>query len=303
MEAIETVGQAFEGPPPALPPSPAQEAGSVRPQGCGCGGGNAGDLPPSYVYALGRIEPRFPSLGIEREVAQALGREATAGLTDRQALHAALAQPQNRYLLRQICWILSIEGLETYLLVPRDPLGYDLLLQAVRAEPEPVDVDVMIGTRGPIAPPGLCNGLQVPVVAFDQIYSFDRAALLGAIPRPASVPEKQDKQFRAAAAELLDRLLQLADNAGATDEHRAVNYLAVRYPAIYATAADAQARNFSLAGVEVRPSRLSGTRSIVDVIFSFGNRQTDVTERFFVRVDVTEEFPFLVTRMSPFYDR
>jgi hypothetical protein len=27
-----------------------------------------------------------------------------------------------------------------------------------------------------------------------------------------------------------------------------------------------------------------------------------VTEKHFVRVDVTEEFPFLVTKLSPFYD-
>jgi hypothetical protein len=26
-------------------------------------------------------------------------------------------------------------------------------------------------------------------------------------------------------------------------------------------------------------------------------------EKFFPRVDVTEEFPFLVTKMSPYYDR
>jgi PatG C-terminal len=55
--------------------------------------------------------------------------------------------------------------------------------------------------------------------------------------------------------------------------------------------------------VEVRPSRLSGVHRIVDVIFSYTHRQTDVTEKFFVRVDVTEEFPFLVTRLSPYYDR
>ena len=58
-----------------------------------------------------------------------------------------------------------------------------------------------------------------------------------------------------------------------------------------------------MTAVEVRPSRLSGVRRIVDVIFSFTHRQTDVTEKFFVRVDVTEEFPFLVTRLSPYYDR
>jgi len=52
----------------------------------------------------------------------------------------------------------------------------------------------------------------------------------------------------------------MADNAGAIDEHRALNYLAVRYPAVCATAADAHAHNASLAAVDVRPSRLSGVR-------------------------------------------
>jgi hypothetical protein len=41
----------------------------------------------------------------------------------------------------------------------------------------------------------------------------------------------------------------------------------------------------------------------LDVIFSYTNRATDVTEKFFCRVDVTDEFPFLVTKLSPYYDR
>ena len=36
----------------------------------------------AYVYALGRIEPRFPRLSVEKEYAQATGRAETAGLTD-----------------------------------------------------------------------------------------------------------------------------------------------------------------------------------------------------------------------------
>jgi len=35
----------------------------------------------------------------------------------------------------------------------------------------------------------------------------------------------------------------------------------------------------------------------------YTNRNTAVTVKFFVRMDVTEEFPFLVTKMSPYYDR
>jgi len=97
--------------------------------------------------------------------------------------------------------------------------------------------------------------------------------------------------------------MQMSDNAGASDDHRALNYLAVRYPTIYGRAAQAFAGDFSLTGVEVRPSPLSGSRNIVEVIFAFTNRNTDFTEKSFVRVDVTDEFPFLVTKMSPYYDR
>jgi hypothetical protein len=255
---------------------------------------------PAYAYAIGQIEARFPTISAEKEFAQATGRAETAGLSDRRALHAVLSQRENRYLARQLCWVLTIESLDTYILHPRDPTDLDLLVAAVRPMPRPTDADVVVGVRGSIAPPELCNGLTVPVVVFDQIYSFDVDTLVKSIPRPKEIAAKD---FGSVAEELFYRIMQLADNAGATDEHRAVNYLAVRYPAIYSTAAEAFARNNSLSAVEVRPSPLSGTRRIMEVIFAFTDRQTDVTEKFFTRVDVTEEFPFLVTKMSPYYDR
>ena len=257
-------------------------------------------LPPSYVYAIGSIGPRFPLISVEKEFAQTTGRAATNGLTDRQALHQVLSRPENRYLVRQLCWVMTIEGLETYILVPRDPADTDLLIHALRATPQATDVDVVIGTKGPIAPPSLCNGLMVPMVSFDQIYSFDVDALLGSIPRPEKIGAEQ---FKAVTQEVFSRVTQLADNAGDMDEHRALNYLAMRYPTIYSAVADAHAGNAGLSGVEVRPSALSGTRRIVEVVFSFTNRATDVVEKSFTRVDVTEQFPFLVTKLSPYYDR
>jgi hypothetical protein len=262
--------------------------------------GLAQAAPVSFVYAIGRVEPRFPSLAVEKEFAQATGRAQTAGQTDREALQSVLAERAGRYLARHMRWVFTIEGLETYILVPRDPADLDSLIEAVRPGPGTWDVDVVIGVRGPIASPELCNGLMVPIVAFDQLYSFDRDELIREIPRPKGHAEEK---FRATAEELFDRIGQVADNAGATDEHRALNYLAIRYPAIYARAAEAHAAEFALTGVEVRPSRMSGTRTIMDVIFSYTHRRTDVTEKYFVRVDVTEEFPFLVTKLSPFYDR
>jgi hypothetical protein len=179
---------------------------------------------PSYVYALGQIEPRFPSVAVEKEFAQVTGWANAAGLTDREALQRVLSDRANRYLVRQLCWVFEIEGLETYLVTLRDPVDVELVVEAVRPRPNPTDIDVIIGVRGPLAPPEACNGLVIPVVVFDQLYSFDRDALLSAIPRPDDVPQGEDERFRATAAELFGSILQMADNAGATDEHRALNY-------------------------------------------------------------------------------
>jgi hypothetical protein len=243
-------------------------------------------------------------VGIEKEFVQATGRagKETVGLTDQKALHKILSDKENRYLIRKLCWVLTIEGLDTYILQPRDSADFDALVEAIRSAPSPMDIDVVIGVKGPIAPPQMCNGLMVPIVGFDQMYSFGRASFIEALKekRPESISKEE---FTGAAEELFDRIMQLADNAGATDEHRALNYLAVRYDSIYAKAAEMHQRNFSLTGVEVGTSRLSGTRKIVAPIFSYTHRETDFIEKYFVRVDVTEEFPFLVTKLSPYYDR
>ena len=53
----------------------------------------------------------------------------------------------------------------------------------------------------------------------------------------------------------------------------------------------------------MRPPRLSGVNRIVDVIGAFINRTTDVTAKYFVRVDVKEELPFLIAKISPYYNR
>ena len=110
---------------------------------------------------------------------------------------------------------MTIEGLETYILTPRDPGDLDLLVEALRPNPTPMDLDVVIGTRGPIAPPELCNGLMIPMVVFDQIYSFDRDGLIKQIPRP----EHSRRGVWPAATDLFDRIMQLTDNAGGIDEH------------------------------------------------------------------------------------
>jgi hypothetical protein len=305
---VQTVGEVTSSPTPAntvleqaVAPVAREPEVDVQPTMCAnCAAAQEqAQAAPHFVYALGRIEPRFPNASLEREFAQATARTQSSGLTDSEVLHEVLGGRENRYLVRQMCWLMTIQGLETYILKPRDPADFELLAETLRPQPGPGDLDCVIGVYGPIAPPELC-GLSIPIVGFDQIYSFNREDLVKSIPRPEGVTAKV---FGPAASELFDRMIQMTDNAGATDEDRALNYLAVRYDAIYASAADAFARNASLTSVAVTRSRLSGTRNVLDVILSYTDRATDVTDQVFIRVDVTEEFPFLVTKLSPYYER
>jgi hypothetical protein len=291
--------------PSALRPSTEPKAGVVSPQACAtCGATPAANaasptlpLPPPCIYVIGHIEPRFPLLSIEKEARQITARAGASKDTDREVMAKLLREPANKYLVRQLCWVLSVFDVETYILIPRDG-DYQSLIDAYRAEPSPGDLELVIGVRGPIAPPTMCNGLQVPIVIFDQIYAFDRKALLGSITK-----KDGDKGFDKAAAEMFDRIMGQRDNAGATDCDRALNYLSVRYDAIYRLAADQFANDNSFTGIDCLPSPLSGTRRIVEVVFSFTNRTNDFVSKFFTRVDVTECFPFLATKLSPYYDR
>ena len=272
---------------------------------CGCGGSapNIKEMTPrSYVYAIGKVVHRFPNKSIELELFQATGRiqSETKGRTHEEAIHKVLTDPNNRYIARQVCYVLTIEGLETYILTSSDPLDIERLAQALRPAPELGDIDVIIGTRGQLATPGMCNGIIVPIVNVDQIYSFDRDTLIKSIPKRKGM---SDDQFKTTAHLVFNQITQIADNAGATDEHRALNYLAVRYDEIYHRTQLMQDENYSFSGIDVLPSRLSSTRKIVDVIFSYENRTNRASQKWFARVDVTEEFPFLVSPMQQYFER
>ncbi|OKJ63836.1 hypothetical protein AMK27_11360 [Streptomyces sp. CB02009] len=237
---------------------------------------------------------------MEKEFSQATGRAETASLTNSQAAQSVLSDPANRYLARRICWVLTIEGMDTYLLVPHDETDLDLLLGALRPSPSRSDTDVAIGTLGPLAPSEKCGGLVVPMVVFDQIYSFDTESFIAQIPSPDGVDAGA---FQEIAGELFARVTQLADNAGNSDEHRALNYLTMRYPEIYAETARQHARNSSLTNVEAFPSPLSSVRTVITTVFTYTHRSTNFVEKFAAQVDTTEVFPFLaIPGFNSYYD-
>src|SRR5262245_23321785 len=65
-----------------VPHSPADAVSSPPTSSEATSPGVAGSASIPYVYAIGRIEARFPRLSVEKEFAQAAGRAVTAAQTD-----------------------------------------------------------------------------------------------------------------------------------------------------------------------------------------------------------------------------
>jgi PatG Domain len=121
--------------------------------GCGCEGectcGKSGSAAPAFspfVYAIGTIPPVAASVALEKEVAQTLGRALTTE-TDFAKLRGLLSKRENRYLVRNLRWVLQIDGADAYVLMPSDPADFELLLDAVEATRPGESMNLVVGLR------------------------------------------------------------------------------------------------------------------------------------------------------------
>lgn len=249
---------------------------------------------PRYVYAIGKIVPRFGSLAIEHEMAHLVAQEDRAGRTDLEVMSDVLSAGGNRYLARQVTWNLrNLNGrTDLYTIYPRDPEDLDALIGAITAERGPDAIDVVIGLLGPKSPDGTSD-----VVWADKIYSFDLNELISSIPRP---DDKEATSFDASAKELISRITQLGDNSGAQSEHRALNYLILRESTLYELVARKYAEDSTLSSLELVETAQPDGRELQTVILTFRNRRTNFEEEFYIVVDTTEEFPFTVTSLRQY---
>jgi len=253
----------------------------------------------SFIFAVGRVEPRFPTLGLEKEFRQTVG--VHEGVGERIALRRAIGERTNRFLLRQLSWVFMVGGVETYMLAPRDPVDLEFLADTLREDGTDDEFDLVIGTLGAVLTEDPWGARGLSIVVFDRLLSFTVGDLLTELARSAQAAEEKDANFQALASDLFERLVLATDNTGLADHYRAANYIALRYPEVYKYAARSRSRGLTLASVAARSIPFSGHRRLVDVIFSYSGPDGEREERF-VRVDVTEEYPFLVQGLSPMHE-
>ena len=151
------------------PPAPTSTGEPATAACCASCAAKAQVAPEQLIYALGRLDVRFPSLGLEHEFRQ---REAasprTAGTPTRgERVHGVLGG--NPHLARRLCYVLSVASVPSYVVVPSSSDVLTSMVEAVRMISASDTWVLVVGRRVGQASPTTCAGLMVPVVAADQI--------------------------------------------------------------------------------------------------------------------------------------
>jgi hypothetical protein len=257
-----------------------------------------------FVYAIGRLSPQFQSLDVEKEFAQLAADIEVREVSEHRSLKAVLEQDDNLYLARHICWVFNTHGIDSFAVVPRDNHDARELVDTFAPASDEDVINVIVGRSATTPPLWDWSSTSLRLVSADQLLTFTLDEFLNALTSTDGDGGSEggsDPDHRAAMRELFFRLTRRSDNQGFTDVHRALNYAALRYPALYRATLRALDDGKALMGVEPRPAP-STSRRLVSVRLIFRDRNTQIVERYSCTVDVTGEFCFLATPLSPTYD-
>jgi len=248
-----------------------------------------------WVYAIGQIGTRCLTEGVERELRQAMGGKDPMDIANLPDLRATLTKPENRYLVRELCWVLAVDGIDSYVLAPSDPTDMVRLPEAIRPHSRSDNIDAAVGRIvDPSPADASCSQIPLPILAFDQIHSFDNKSFAKSLKQADE--QEIDESF---IVDVLQKLTSLGGGLGVTAEHRALNYVILRYPTLYHLASKKASEGCSLQAVRLLRSPVTGGRTVVDVLLTFISNVDTRVDRWSVKVDVTDKYPFLRGTLSP----
>jgi hypothetical protein len=206
-----------------------------------------------YIYSIGRLEIRFPSLGIEREFQQRerqllLEKKDTWANQGERLFQVLSANP---HLARAVCFVHLVGNIPAYIVAPTGLEVMKSLINAVRGVGQPDLWTIVIGKRGPMATPTSCGGLLAPMMACDQTYTFTTKEfvhnLLERVGPGVSAHGHKTETLEAASEDIFRRITGSMENLGAQDGHRALNYFLVQHPGLFIAVAERAKRLHSIA--------------------------------------------------------
>lgn len=281
----------------------------------------AGSSAQSYVYVIGHINAHFPNLSIEKEFQQAalLADQPITGLStvsDEVALaqvnqlpdldsqlYTLLSQPQYNYIARQMSWTLNnADNNQIYTLLPTSNQRLQQFIAAIapQSDQQPQQV-ILVGSVLPD------QGGTLPKVLVSNTTPANTSTLINVVANGQLTSQTQLNDLTALTLEILS----LSANDGETDSDRALNYALYQHPLIYKMSYEL---GYSVSSTSPNPSgyqllnvrvllQNSGNRSVASIIFDYGGINTGARQSWYCTVDVTGEYPFLLTPWARYLSR
>jgi len=279
-----------------------------------------------YIYTVGRPQASFPSLSVEKEFFQAIpvadvgssGKEFD--ISDEVSLkqlnldenlqanlYGVLSRPENFYIAREMCWhLVNTEGNESYTIIPTSNKRLNDLVTAIKpADNNQPGQYIAIGhfKSGVVNSDCLDGGARV--IMLDHLLPVSSAGIVAAVTKLDSSINNGNLQ------PMVDEILSLNGNEGITEHDRALNYVLynnyVIYQKAYQHMYDTNSKGPNPSGyqlVNVRSQWVgSSNRKVVRVIFEFAGIDSGATQSWYSTVDVTGEFPFLLTDYARYLQR
>jgi hypothetical protein len=280
--------------------------------------------PETYIYAVGYIHAKFPNLSLEKEFNQAktLADKNSPLLPDvnddvalahanrnknlNSELYGTLIKPENNYIAREMNWTFSnSDGNETYKVIPPSHQGLYELISALA----PNSSDKNKGGND-VAQQVIIIGVEsreTDSLAFSHIIPVSQESITQSISQAAGTTSINNTYM----TELVSEILSLNGNDGYNHGDRALNYALYNnwpiyqkaYELLYASSSNGPNPNgYQLVNVRILGDS-SSNRLVAKLVFDFQGINTGASQSWYCAVDVSGEYPFLLTDMARFLAR
>lgn len=283
------------------------------------------------IYVAGQLRVEFANQGLEKEceaAAQELSSVTNQSVSPhdygtifgyeagKESNHAAYLSRKTRpyrYLAENAKWVLSVDEQDTYVIEPHSVVELNefvnFLKQREQADSNNQTLCVIVGEQLGYTNSGNEEDSILPKVRCKHMFAFnaDNQAI------ESKLSESGINTTTKAISDLL-RLLNVKQNNGNTDSERAKNFLAFRYPDIYAirtsesvihldtklnTYKEDKEQEF-LRSIDTRIAQSAPGHTLVDVIFHYQRSVSGRQFSYYATVDVSQLFPYLHSPLSDY---
>jgi len=242
---------------------------------------------PSYIYALGRIQAQFPSNSVQnlyKEVSfQKFGPDA-----ENKSLFEVLSMPEHLFLAKKMCWVLTIDELDCYVLDAKTPSLLSAFIKALQPKSSQ-QFEYIIAQMGPYAADNQCAGRTIPLAYVHQIQSFTVDDYCQVLSQQTDVELSKIKP-------LFNSMLKFCRNTGDLPAQRALNYLSLKCTSLYKTftnpALAQHKEGIEFENIDAMTGSTDSNRHVMTLVFSYLNPESKRVEKQHINIDVTELYPF-----------